>query len=198
MSLLILGGDAAGDALAEALTAQGGTVVRRTVDRRADLTPEALLANSGAMAPTAVVILVGAAGSGQGPRPLASLSDADWTAAFDRPLREARVHLQAAERLLTTGGRVIMVASTGGMAGTAGDVAGCAVEEGARALAKSVALAWQPRGITLAFTAFAAGALESSDGVRTIVAPTLRMLLGAVPAFSGSTVIADGGVLLAP
>lgn len=190
MRLLILGGAAAGDSLAEALTAQGVAAVRCDDGRQSDLAP--------AVPADAIVIVVGAPGAARAARALANMSDADWTAAFEQPLRQARIHLQMADRLLTHGGRVILVASTGGMAGIAGDVAGGAVEEGARALAKSVALAWQPRGITLLFTAFAAGSLDSSSELHAVVAPTIHMLLSAGPAFRGSTVIADGGVLLAP
>lgn len=177
MTLLILGGESAGDRLAAALGA-----VRDRSDRASP-------------APAAVVILVGAP---RAPQPLAGMGDDDWAAAFDAPLRQLRVELQAAGQLLPAGGRVILVASTGGMAGVAGDVAGCAVKEGARALAKSVALAWQPRGISLSFAAFAADALSGPTGVETIVAPTVRTLLAAPPELTGSTVIADGAVLLAP
>jgi hypothetical protein len=181
MTLLILGGDATGDALARALAAQGTDAVRDG-DRPAML--------------DAVVILVATASDA---RPLAGMSDADWSASFEVPLRQVRLHLQEAGQRLAAGGRVILLASTGGMAGVADDVAGCAVEEGARALAKSVALAWQPRGITLVFAAFAAGALAPSSGaIAAVVAPTVRMLLTAPPELGGSTVIADGAVLLAP
>lgn len=177
MTLLIRGGGSAGDHLAAALGA-----IR---DRGARASP----------APAAVVILVG---TSRAPRPLADMRDDDWAAAFDAPLRQLRVELQAAGHLLPAGGRVILVASTGGIAGVAGDVAGCAVEEGARALAKSVALAWQPRGISLSFAAFAADALFGPTGIEAIVAPTVRMLLAAPPELTGSTIIADGAVLLAP
>lgn len=179
MKLLILGGAAVGDALARALAAPGIAATR-------DHDP----------APDAVVILVGTTPD---PRPLASMNEADWSASFDVPLRQLRLHLQDAGSLLADGGRVLLLASTGGMAGVAGDVAGCAVEEGARALAKSVAPAWQPRGITLSFAAFAAGTLAApGGGIETVVAPAVRLLLAAPPAFNGSTVIADGGALLAP
>lgn len=181
MTLLILGGDAAGDALAHALAAQG-TDALRDPDRA-----EAL---------DAIVILVSTAPVA---RPLTGMSDADWSASFEVPLRQTRLHLQEAGKRLPEGGRVILLASTGGMAGVADDVAGCAVEEGARALAKSAALAWQPRGITLCFAAFAASALApSGGGIAAIIAPTVRMLLTGPRELSGSTVIADGGGLLAP
>jgi hypothetical protein len=197
MTLLLLGGGALGARLAAALSAAAVPAHQgpAATDDAASLAAAVAASRS---APAAIVILVSADAPDAADQPFATLDEAGWHAGFERPLRQARVRLQAAEALLPSGGRAILVASTGGMAGVPGAVAACALEEGARALAKSVALAWKASDRSLCFAAFDRESLQTETGLAGNVAPTLRLLLSAPPSLTGSTVIADGGTLLAP
>lgn len=200
MTLLILGGAEVGEALAAELVRQGVSAVRCTHDGAEDLSPAQLQSefNATAAAISAVLIVVTADDRACRAAELTELDGRSWTAAFERPLRRTRIRLQAAGELLGAGGRVIFVATTGGMLGVAGDVAGCALEEGARALAKSVALAWKASGRSICFAAFEPAALTTAEGRAGALVPMLMALLSAPPALTGATIIADGGQLLAP
>lgn len=199
MTLVVLGGDAAGDTLVSALSHKGHAAIGCARDRGAALVAAELVADlrqAGDIA--AVIILVGSEPPDRPSHELAEIGDLEWATLFERPLKRVRVRLQAAGELLQAGGRVIFVATSGGMAGVAGQVAACAVEEGARALAKSVALAWQPGGRTIGFAAFDPSALSTAKGRADTLVPTIEMLLSAPAALTGASIIADGATLLAP
>ncbi len=199
MTLVVLGGGAAGDALASALSHEGHPALTCSKDSGETLVAAELVAElrqAGDIA--AIIILVGSEPSDRPAHELAAIDDLGWAALFERPLKRGRVRLQAAGELLQAGGRVIFVSTSGGMAGVAGQVAACAVEEGARALAKSVALAWQPGGRTICFAAFDRSALSTAKGRSDTLVPTIHMLLSAPAALTGASIIADGATLLAP
>lgn len=196
MTLLILGGSSAAESLAAALVEQGVDAVRCHDDRENFVDADGRIDELAAADVSTVVIVV--APEGRGPRSLEALDDSAWADAFVQPLRRVRLRLQAAGELLGPGGRVIIVASNGGMLGVAGEVADCALEEGVRALAKSVALAWKEGGPSLCFAAFDPSALLTAAGRAGTLVPTLQALLIAPPALTGATIIADDGRLLAP
>src|SRR5437879_9122429 len=82
-------------------------------------------------------------------RPIADLSEDDWDARGEAPLRAALSVCQAAfAHLKRHGGRIILLTPTAGIVGAAGFVPIATASEGMRSLAKSAARQWGERGIT--------------------------------------------------
>lgn len=130
---------------------------------------------------------------------LADLTATQWEQACDIPLRQMRIALQAAHRVLRDrGGSVVFIVPTSAMLGTAGHVAAAAVVEGARAFGKSAAAAWGDEGITVNFVAVPEATLRDETLLRREVAPLVALLARSGPTVSGSTLVADRGTPMVP
>lgn len=129
----------------------------------------------------------------------ADLGDAAWQADCEMPLRRARRALQAAHRVLNgRGGRILFVVPTAALTGAGGSVAAAAAAEGVRALGKSAAQAWRDEGVSVNFIAGDAAMLRDDATLRHEVVPLIALMLQCPPLVTGSTLVADGGVAMAP
>jgi 3-oxoacyl-[acyl-carrier protein] reductase len=143
-----------------------------------------------------------------------SLSDTDpsaWDRRCDAVIGTALWCCQAAHAALRErGGRIVVVTPTVGLTGGANLVAYATAVEGLRALAKTAARQWGARGIAVNCVAppvelvgratspdVAAPALGQLPDARTDVAPVVATLVG--DAFvTGTTIVVDGGTVMAP
>jgi 3-oxoacyl-[acyl-carrier protein] reductase len=147
------------------------------------------------------------------PRALASLSAAEWLRLAEEPVEQGIATLQTAHPRLRRGGRFIFVLPSIAVDGAAGLVPLATAAEALRALAKSAARRWAAGGITVNVVAadvFAYGAEhlrgtdvdrgESAFGVGPEdVADSVMLLLAPEAArLTGTTLIVDGGALMAP
>ncbi|HEX6310817.1 MAG TPA: SDR family oxidoreductase [Acidimicrobiia bacterium] len=145
------------------------------------------------------------------PAPLADTSEAAWDERGEAVLRTALWCTQAAYDLFgDRGGQLVLVTPTIGLTGGAGLVPYATAIEGMRALAKSAARQWGARGIALNCVAppvelvgsvtgpdVAAPALGRLPDARGDVAPVVAMLVAG--AFvTGTTIVVDGGMVMAP
>jgi 3-oxoacyl-[acyl-carrier protein] reductase len=151
------------------------------------------------------------------PQPLVETTPDAWDARGEALLRDAIVTFQGAHaRFAPTGtGRIVLVAPTAGFTGAGGFVPATTAIEGVRALAKSVARQWGPQGITVnsvlvppglvslalvAATTFDAPPVVGRlphlrDDVAAAIALFVAPTAGGI---TGSTVIVDGGSVMAP
>jgi 3-oxoacyl-[acyl-carrier protein] reductase len=151
------------------------------------------------------------------PQPLADTDPHEWDARGEALLRDAIFTFQAAHsRFSPTGtGRVVLLAPTSGFTGAGGFVPASTAIEGARALAKSAARQWGRQAITVntilvppalvtpelvAATTFEAPpAVGQLPDVRDDVAATIAHFAAPTSGgISGSTLIVDGGSVMAP
>ncbi len=192
---LVLGGGAAGNAVASGLARLGASVKRTAAETSgsADL----------------VVIPVVDPG-GLTPAPLADMDEAEWIRRCEAPLGAVRIALQEAHALLSArGGTIILLVPTIAMIGAADFAPYSAVAEGARSLAKAAARSWGAQGITvncLALTQeqLAPGiegkvtetrvppALKTPD-LETDVAGFIATLTTGPQVVTGTTMMLDGG-----
>jgi 3-oxoacyl-[acyl-carrier protein] reductase len=151
------------------------------------------------------------------PQSLLETAPDAWDTRGEALLRDALFTFQAAHTRFTTAGtgRIVVVAPTSGFTGAAGFVPHSTAVEGVRALAKSAARQWGPEGITVntvlvppalvtpalaTATAFeappAVGRLpDLHDDVAATIAHFGASTSGGI---NGSTVIVDGGSVMAP
>ena len=144
---------------------------------------------------------------------LADLDAAGWAAQAEDVIEAAIRALQAAHARRV--GRIVVVVPTLGIAGADGLVALTTAVEGVRALAKSAARQWAGDGIGVNIVAVPIAALvpELAGATRHLappvapdpaalpasVAATVRFLLGdAAASVIGTTVVVDGGTVMAP
>jgi NAD(P)-dependent dehydrogenase (short-subunit alcohol dehydrogenase family) len=143
--------------------------------------------------------------------PLAETDPASWDGRCEAVLRAALWCCQAAhDALRGRGGRIVFVTPTVGLTGGAGLVPYATAVEGMRALAKTAARQWGGQGIAVNCVAppvelvgpasgpdVAVPALGRLPDARTDVAPVVATLVG--DAFvTGTTVVVDGGMVMAP
>jgi hypothetical protein len=141
------------------------------------------------------------------------MTDTDWIAGCEQPLRLMRCAVQAARGRLPSGGRIVLIASTAALTGEAGITAYSVVSEGARALVRVVGRGWGQHGITLHWvgvptalmtgTANLAGdamwdhALGRLPDLRRDVAPAIAALSSTEMQFvTGTATVIDGGVIM--
>jgi 3-oxoacyl-[acyl-carrier protein] reductase len=143
--------------------------------------------------------------------PLADTDASAWERRCEAVIGAALWCCQAAYGALRErGGRIVVVTPTIGLTGGANLVAYATAVEGVRALAKTAARQWGGRGIAVNCVAppveliggatgpdVAAPALGRLPDARTDVAPVVATLVG--DAFvTGTTVVVDGGTVMAP
>ena len=153
-----------------------------------------------------------------GPVALVDQTTQQWVEACEAPMAEAFAVARACRPHLSDGARLVWVLPTVAMGGAAGYVGSAAASEGIRALAKSAARQWGPEGLTTAVLAVAPELAFPSDtgaGARTSatagpalgrpgdafgdIAPLLDLLADPAARFmTGATLVADGGVWMAP
>ena len=149
-------------------------------------------------------------------QPLIDTEPDDWELRCEAPIREAIFTFQAAFSAFTGGpGRIVLVAPTVGFTGVADLVPYATAIEGVRAMAKSAARQWGPLGITVntvlvppdlvapvlvTHTTFnAPPVIGRLPDVRTDVLEAIGLFARAsVSGITGSTVIVDGGSVMAP
>ncbi len=149
--------------------------------------------------------------------PLVDTTPDQWDERAEALLRDTIVTFQAAHaRLAPTGtGRIVLVAPTTGFTGAGGFVPACTAVEGIRALAKSAARQWGPQGITVnsvlvppelvarelagATTFNAPPVVGRVPDLRDDVAAAIALFAAPTASgITGSTVIVDGGSVMAP
>ena len=153
-----------------------------------------------------------------GPVALVDQTTQQWVEACEAPMAEAFAVARACRPHLSDGARLVWVLPTVAMGGAAGYVGSAAASEGIRALAKSAARQWGPEGLTTAVLAVAPELAFPSDagaGARIPatagpalgrpgdafgdIAPLLDLLADPAARFmTGATLVADGGVWMAP
>jgi 3-oxoacyl-[acyl-carrier protein] reductase len=150
-------------------------------------------------------------------QPLSETAPDAWDERGEALLRDALFTFQAAhERFVAAGaGRIVVVAPTSGFTGAGGFVPYSTAVEGIRALAKSTARSWAPLGITVnsvlvppalvapqlaAATTFAAPPVVGRlPDLHDDVAATIAHFAAPTSSgITGSTVIVDGGTVMAP
>ena len=144
-------------------------------------------------------------------RPLDETDPVSWDERCEALLRTALWCCQAAhDALRESGGRVVFVTPTVGLTGSAGLVPYTTAVEGTRALAKTAARQWGEDGIAVNCVAPPVELVGAASGpdvavpafgrlpdARTDVAPVVATLVG--DAFvTGTTVVVDGGMVMAP
>jgi 3-oxoacyl-[acyl-carrier protein] reductase len=151
------------------------------------------------------------------PQPLHETAPDAWDSRGEALLRDALFTFQAAHRRCTTAGtgRIVVVAPTSGFTGAAGFVPHSTAVEGVRAMAKSAARQWGPQGITVntvlvppalvAPSLATATSFEAPPAVGHLpdlhgdVAATIAHFAASTSrGINGSTVIVDGGSVMAP
>jgi NAD(P)-dependent dehydrogenase (short-subunit alcohol dehydrogenase family) len=197
--VLILGKGAVAEVIGRGLTQLGAEIVRDT---------------EAAAGKAALVVIPVTDPGGMSPASLADMSDDDWEARCEAPLRAMRIAMQDAYRVLAgRGGHVVLLVPTIAMVGAAGFAPFSAVGEGARSLAKAAARAWGGEGIlvnSIALTSeqlcpgaegdVAAGKVPKALGrlpdlENDVAGYIANMVLG--PAImTGATVSLDGGNLM--
>jgi len=141
------------------------------------------------------------------PTPFADTDEASWDRRCEALLRTALWCCQAAFTVLAErGGRIVLVTPTAGLTGAAGRAPYATAVEGMRSLAKSAARQWRVHGITVNCVAPpvesmipGVGDAEGDGDVRADVAPVVAMLVADAAHFlTGTTIVVDGGVVMAP
>jgi len=156
-----------------------------------------------------------------GPVALVDQSTQQWVEACELPMAEAFAVARACLPYLSERARLVWVVPTVAMGGAAGFVGSAAACEGIRALAKSAARQWGPDGPTTAVLAVApevalppdtdpaaripgaialtGPALGRPGDAYGDLAPLLDLLAAPAARFmTGVTLVADGGVWMAP
>ena len=147
-------------------------------------------------------------------KPFVELTDADFDAAWEQPMRQAIVAFQQAHRAGHT--RIIALVPTVGMSGAPRLAHTAATAEAIRVMVKSAARQWGSEGITVNCIAvapelfgidasvvgavsIAPAAFATRGSVIDDVVP-LILLVGSADAhhLTGATLTADGGVWMAP
>jgi 3-oxoacyl-[acyl-carrier protein] reductase len=220
-------GDLASD-LARKLTSLGTTTV--TVGRRSSEPSEAghvdcdtasaadvqhgLEQAASRLGETPAVIRLGLAPSSRQPTDLVSLEPAEWVDRAEAPLRDILAFHQAAQRFLAdSGGRVVVVVPTVGLAGGPGLVPMATVAEADRSMLKAQARVLGRLGITLNTVAVTTSLLAGADrdldrgglpalalaapGLAEVAAVIDGLLTPAFAAVTGQTVAVDGGCWMA-
>jgi 3-oxoacyl-[acyl-carrier protein] reductase len=148
-------------------------------------------------------------------QPLAETDGAGWDARCEAVLRAALCCAQAAyTHLSERGGRLVLLTPTVGLTGGSGLVPYATAVEGMRAMAKSAARQWGDAGITVNCVAppievisdrpateppVGGRALRRLPDARNDVAPVVAWLLAEAAHFvTGTTIVVDGGVVMAP
>jgi 3-oxoacyl-[acyl-carrier protein] reductase len=149
-------------------------------------------------------------------QPLVETEPDDWELRGEGLIREAIFAFQAAFSAFTGGpGRIVLVAPTAGFTGAAGLVPYTTAIEGVRAMAKSAARQWGPHGITVntvlvppdlvapvlvTHTTFnAPPVIGRLPDVRADVVEAIGLFARpTVTGITGSTIIVDGGSVMAP
>jgi len=145
--------------------------------------------------------------------PLSETSEEDWDARGEAVLRDALHACQTAYAAMRRrGGRIVLVTPTIGLVGGDGLAPFAMASEGLRTLAKAAARQWGRVGITANCVApsldvlgiphdvddpvpLALGRVPGLDGLVAVI----TALLGAAgDAVTGTTLIVDGGVVMAP
>lgn len=198
---VVLGGGAAGAALARGLARLGARVTDDLNVAAVDL----------------VVIPVTDPG-GLTRVPLAEMDEAEWIRRCEAPLDAVRVALQRAHAALAgkegagKGGRIVLLVPTASMLGAADFAAYSAVGEGARSLAKAAARGWGKDGITINCIALTQEQLApGADGdvtekrvpqalktpdLENDIAALIATLATGPAVITGNTIMADGGNLM--
>lgn len=149
------------------------------------------------------------------PRPLAEVDDHQWRAWVDGPVRATLATLQVASAHLRDGGTIVVVVPAVALVGQPGLVPLCTAGEAQRLLAKSAARRWGEAGLRVNVVAADLAALGADPGVAGGVAtrgPALRpdpggddlvdavalLLRPDATRLTGTTLVADGGDLMAP
>ncbi|MEU0938734.1 SDR family oxidoreductase [Embleya sp. NPDC059267] len=150
------------------------------------------------------------------PRPLAGLTGAEWQRLAEDPIRHGLTVLQVAHEVLAPRrGRFVLVVPAVALEGAAELVPLATAAETLRALAKSAARRWAADGITVNIVTpdvFAYGAehLRGTDvdrgeavlpgaGTAADVADAMSLLVApAAGRLTGTTLVVDGGALMAP
>ena len=139
--------------------------------------------------------------------PFADTEEASWERRCEAVLGTALWCCQAAFTVLVErGGRIVLVTPTVGLTGAAGRAPYATAVEGMRSLAKSAARQWRGHGITVNCVAPpvesmipGVGRDDSVADVRADVAPVVAMLTADAAHFlTGTTIVVDGGVVMAP
>jgi 3-oxoacyl-[acyl-carrier protein] reductase len=150
-------------------------------------------------------------------QPLVDTTPGEWDARSETLLRDAIVTFQAAHaRFASSGsGRIVLIAPSAGFTGAGGFVPATTAVEGVRALAKSAARQWGPQGITVnavlvppelvapelaSATTFNAPPVTGRlpDPRDDIAAAIALFVAPSANGITGSTVIVDGGSVMAP
>ena len=218
---VVTGGDRElGRGLGQALAAAGASVAYAGADlstrEGARAAVDAAVADLGGLD---VVVHAHVEPAGLEPMALADVDDERWEAVWERTMRSTIFLLGAAHRHLAGrdgGGRIVLVTPTVSLAGMADLVPLCTAVEAQRVLAKSAARQWGPDGITVNCVAPSAelvGVPAEAVGELSLSAPALggpgepEADLGPIVVFlagagshhlTGATLVADGGVWMAP
>jgi 3-oxoacyl-[acyl-carrier protein] reductase len=147
---------------------------------------------------------------------LSALDEAAWEHRCETLLREALWVAQAAFTAFAgRGGHLVFVTPTVGMSGAVGLAPYASAVEAVRALAKSAARQWGELGIRVNCVAPPVETVDPSRGVsgpwlaqvalgrgpdaRTDLAPAIALLSADAAHFvTGTTLVVDGGILMAP
>ncbi|WP_406298429.1 SDR family oxidoreductase [Embleya sp. NBC_00888] len=150
------------------------------------------------------------------PRPLATLTEAEWHRLAEDPVRHGLTVLQVAHELLAPRrGRFVLVVPAIALEGAADLVPAATAAETLRALAKSAARRWAVDGITVNIVTpdvFAYGAehlrgtdvdrgeavLPGPSTARDVADAVSLLLAPAAARLTGTTLIVDGGALMTP
>lgn len=137
--------------------------------------------------------------------PVTALDAGEWDHLVDATMWDTLTALQDGRTSFgQSGGRIVLVLPTIGLAGAAGLVAYSTAIEGIRAMAKSAARQWKSDGVTVNMVAAPVGmfapelAADDSlfvgsvvESVRFLLRPDLEHLVGA-------TLVVDGGAVMLP
>jgi 3-oxoacyl-[acyl-carrier protein] reductase len=146
--------------------------------------------------------------------PIAEMNESTWDARGEALLRDALRCVQAGFRVMRErGGRIVLVTPTVGIVGADGLAPYAMAMEGLRTLAKAAARQWGSAGITVNCVAPSLDvfgiaqdvggpvplALGRVPDARHDVASVIAGLLGdAGSSVTGTTIVVDGGVVMAP
>jgi 3-oxoacyl-[acyl-carrier protein] reductase len=146
---------------------------------------------------------------------LTSMSQAEWVARAEEPLREALAFHQAAQRFLADRpGRIIVIVPTVGLSGAPGFVPWATTAEADRSLVKAQARVSGDRDVTINCVAVAsmllAGTADDPDrsglppyalprpDIAQVADVVLSLLSPAFTGVTGQTIAVDGGRWMAP
>lgn len=210
--------------VAAAVQAAGGNAIGVAAPPGDRPALEAALGRCTGLGPVAAVVLAFHPPSAGRARELVSLSDEEWDAGCEAPIRSCLVGLQEAHHLLSdSGGAVVVVVPTVALVGADGYVAATTSGEAQRILAKSAARRWGASGITVNVAAVPLDALDDAPDEATGANPSGAAQLSLGPPaltppdpaigiaslvdaltgglgglVTGATVGLDGGAVMAP